>query len=91
MQTLCTQGSQKEVGTNLFTSAELSLKLQGTHSSHQTRPSHSATQQEFADVGWNLSQALSAAIVSQIPVQMLHKAPTNTSSTNVTALFEKWK
>lgn len=88
MQTLCTQGSQKEVGTTLFESTELSLKLQATHSSHQARPSHSATQQEFADVGWNLPHALSAAIVPQIPVQALHKAPTETGCSNLTTLVE---
>lgn len=55
---------KKEVGTNLFKSI-VTLKLQGMHSSHQATSSHSATQQEFADVGWNLQHSLSSAIVSQ--------------------------
>lgn len=58
---------KKEVGTNLFISIEVivTLKLQGTHSSHQARSSYSATQREFSDVGWNLQHSLSNAIVSQ--------------------------
>lgn len=88
---------RKKVGTNLSTSIEVivTLKLQGSHSSHQARSSPSVPQlpskslQMWAGI---YSLSLSSAIVSQTNASAnFPQGLTETSCTNFITLSETWQ